>query len=198
MSNIDNMELRPHNITLKGQTIVLRPMTENDWDILLKWNNISEVLYYIEGDDVTSRTLDDLQSIYRTISQNALCFIIESDGKPIGECWLQQMNLERILQKYPSADCRRIDLMIGETAFWGRGIGTEAISLLTAFAFGHERADYVFGCDVADYNLASQKAFQKAGYQLSEKIEQPPGMKAKFCLDFISSKADHRANSNGL
>ncbi len=163
------MELRLHDITLKNQTITLRPMTENDWDILLKWNNTSQVLYYVEGDDVTSRDLDEIQAIYRSISQAALCFIIESSGKPIGECWLQKMNLERILQKYPNTDCRRIDLMIGEMEFWGRGIGTEAIRLLTAFGFDQEHADYVFGCDVADYNLASQKAFQKAGYQLSKK-----------------------------
>jgi RimJ/RimL family protein N-acetyltransferase len=190
------MQLKPHDITLKGQTLTLRPMTENDWDILLKWNSISEVLYYAEGDDVSSRTLDDIQGIYRTTSQTAFCFIIELNGKPIGECWLQKMNLERILKQFPDTDCRRIDLMIGEMELWGRGLGTEAIRLLTNFAFEQERADYVFGCEVADYNPHSQKAFQKAGFKLYEKIEYPPGLKARFGLDFII--ANPRAGRKSL
>ena len=98
-------------------------MTEDDWDILLKWNSDPEVLYYSEGDNITSRNLEEVQGIYRWVSQTAFCFMIEVGGMPIGECWLQRMNLERILEKYPNADCRRIDLMIGEKAFWGQGLG---------------------------------------------------------------------------
>src|SRR6266496_2904718 len=157
------MELRSHTITLFGERIVLRPMTEDDWDTLLVWNNDPDVLYYVEGDDVSSRTLEEIQAIYRAVSQTAFCFIIEYDRQPVGECWLQNMNLDRILQKYPTADCRRIDLMIGQKELWGSGIGTEVVRLLTVFAFEHEQADFVFGCDVADYNLASRKVFQKVG-----------------------------------
>ena len=177
------MELRQHNVILKGQTIILRPMTENDWDILLKWNSDPDVLYYVEGDVVSSRTREEIQVIYRSVSQNAFCFIIEFQDDPIGECWLQKMNLERILQKYPRVDCRRIDLMIGDKTLWGRGIGTEVIGLLTTF--GLEQADFVFGCDIANYNVGSQKAFQKAGYQLADETQQPSEAKAHYCLDFV-------------
>jgi RimJ/RimL family protein N-acetyltransferase len=90
--------------------------------------------------------------------------------------------------KYPGIDCRRIDLMIGEKAFWGQGLGTEVIRLLTAFAFEREGADLVFGCEIADYNPASLKAFQKAGYQMDAKIEQPPDGKARCCYDLILRK----------
>jgi hypothetical protein len=41
---------------------------------------------------------------------------------------------------------------------------------------------------VADYNLASQKAFQKVGYQLINNIPQPLGAKARFCLDLILAR----------
>ena len=34
------------------------------------------------------------------------------EGKPIGECWLQQMNIEHILARHPGKDLRRIDLII--------------------------------------------------------------------------------------
>ena len=55
------MKLRKHSLTLPGQRVALRPMTERDWDILLKWNNDPEILYYSEGDDVSSHTLERVQ-----------------------------------------------------------------------------------------------------------------------------------------
>lgn len=168
--------LKEHEVTLKGKTpkgrsIELRPMTEDDWDILVKWNSDSEVLYYCEGDDVTSYTLEEVQGIYRSVSQNAFCFIIEVDEKPIGECWLQEMNLERFLQKYPDLDCRRIDIMIGEKEYWGQGIGTEVTRMLTEFGFLKEGADMIFACDIADYNIRALRAVQKAGYEIVHKGE---------------------------
>ena len=184
------MELREHTITLRQYPLVLRPLTEGDWDILLEWNNDPEVLYYAEGDDLSSRSLEEVQAIYRSVSQSAFCFIIEESGQATGECWLQRLNLDRLLRLYPNADCRRIDLSIGNKTLWGRGIDTAVIRLLTHFAFTHEHADFVFGCDVADYNLASQKAFQKAGYQLHSTIPQAAGAKARFCLDFVLRRAD--------
>ena len=136
------MKLREHETVLRGEKVVLRPMTEGDWDILLKWNSDPEVLYFSEGDDVTSYSLEDIQGMYRGVSQSAFCFVIELDGRPIGECWLQRMNLKRILKRYPGQDCRRIDLMIGEKDLWGRGLGTDVIQTLTGFGFEEEGADH--------------------------------------------------------
>ena len=34
-----NNKLNEHDITLHGAQVTLRPMTENDWDVLLKWNS---------------------------------------------------------------------------------------------------------------------------------------------------------------
>ena len=181
------MELRTHSITMRGDRLLLRPMTETDWPTLLRWNNDPEVLYFAEGDDVTSRSLEDIQGIYRGVSQNAFCFVAELRGAvgptPIGECWLQRMNLERILRRFPNQDCRRIDLCIGDKAFWGQGLGTEMIRLLTRFAFEGENADLVFGCDIADYNPRSLRAFLKVGYQIDAQLPQPTGGKAHYCTD---------------
>ena len=185
------MRLRTHTVTLCGAHVVLRPMTEDDWETLLAWNNDPEVLYFAEGDDVRSRSLAEIQAMYHHVSQNAFCFIIEVNGRPIGECWLQQMNLERILEQHPGKDCQRIDLLIGEKALWGQGLGSEAIRLLTDFAFTHEQADIVFGCDIADYNPASLRAFQKAGFQVTGVHEQPAGRKARTCYDVSITREQH-------
>jgi|Deesub1362B_J571_1020462.scaffolds.fasta_scaffold00029_9 aminoglycoside 6'-N-acetyltransferase len=184
-------EIRQHNIVLEGKTsqgrsIKLRPIREEDWNILVKWNSDPEVLYYSEGDDVSNYTPSQIQKIYRSVSKNAFCFIIEVDCKPVGECWIQKMNLERILQKYPNADCRRIDLTIAEKEYWGQGIGTEVIRLLTEFGFLREKADMIFGCDIADYNTRSLRAFEKVGYEITLKIKED--RKAKYRYDVALTK----------
>ena len=186
-------ELKRHDVVLRGKTpqgthITLRPLTENDWDTLARWNSDPEVLYYAEGDHVTARTLEDVQQIYRSVSHNAFCFIIEADGTPVGECWLQKMNLDRITQTHPDLDCRRIDIMIGEKLYCGQGIGSKAIYLLTEFAFMKENADVIFGCGIADYNIRSLRAFQKVGYETVSKIIQVPGRKANCIYDLALSK----------
>jgi len=197
--------LKTHDVVLAGHTrtgvaVRLRPMTEADWGILCKWNNDPEVLYYAEGDDVTSRPLEEVQELYCAVCAHAFCFVIVADGRPVGECWLQEMNLDRILSRYPGADCRRIDAMIGEKGCWGQGIGTETVRLLTEFGFEHENADRIFGCAVADYNVRSQKAFQRVGYEIVAAIEQGPGRKARRCYDLMLTReayarARERANA---
>jgi RimJ/RimL family protein N-acetyltransferase len=190
-----HMELREHTITLRGDMVLLRPMRETDWNILLAWNNDPEVLYFSEGDEITSYTLEEMQPIYCDVSHSGgFCFIIEVEGKPIGECWLQRMNIDRLLRKHASQDCRRIDLMIGEKEFWGRGIGTDVIRTLTKFGFEREKADMIFGC-VADYNQRSLRAFQKVGYRLDARSEQAPGNKAQYVYDLVLTKEDFRRKS---
>ena len=184
MSNGDEALLNEHKITLHGEQVELRPMTENDWDLLARWNSDPEVLYFSEGGDVESYNLEEVQGIYRWVSQNAFCFIIEFKGQPIGECWLQRMNIERLLEKYPDKDCRRIDLMIGEKRLWGQGLGTDTIRTLTKFGLEEEGADMIFGL-VGDYNLRSVGAFKRAGYEVDAEVEEPSGEKAKFSYDLV-------------
>ena len=191
------MKIREHTISLHGEKTSLRPLTEKDWDILIKWNSDPEVLYYAEGENITSRDLPDIQNLYREESQTALCFMAEIDHAPIGECWLQQMNLISICTKYPGMDCRRIDMLIGEKQYWGNGFGTELIGMLTRFGFDTEKADFLFGCDIGDYNPRSMKVFKKNGYRLENKIEQPYGCKARFVYDLVLSKEEYRQRKQG-
>jgi RimJ/RimL family protein N-acetyltransferase len=188
--------LRTHDVVLTGRHVRLRPMTKADWPLLLRWNQDPEVLHYAEGDDVLGYTLEEVQAIYRGVSQRAACFIAEAigplhRGEPIGEAWLQEMNLPRLLERFPGEDLRRIDLMIGEKVLWGRGIGTEMIGLLTRFAFEAEAVDRVFGCEIADFNVRSQRAFEKNGYRLFACIPQPSGSKAEVVCDLMLTRTQY-------
>ena len=185
--------LRRHRVTLCGQTargldVYLRPLTERDWPLLYRWNSDPEVLYYSEGNDVACYSQEDVQGIYRTVCKAAYCFVIETGGVPVGECWLQRMNIDRILALYPGLDCRRIDLMIGEKAYWGQGIGTETIRLLTEFGFVDLLVNVIHNAHIADYNERSRRAFERVGYRVAAKIIQPPGSKAAYGYDLVLTR----------
>jgi len=176
---------------LRGENVRLRPLTEENWDVLLEWNKDPEVLYYSEEEDISSRTLEEVKRIYCSVSRNAYCFIVEYKGRPVGECCLQKMNLDRIIKKYLGKDCRRIDLMIGEKQLWGQGMGTEIIGVLTRFGFMEEKADFIFGCDIGDHNPRSMKSFEKNGYRISSKNKCTHGGKAKYNYNLVISRDDY-------
>jgi RimJ/RimL family protein N-acetyltransferase len=170
-----------HDITLYGGTndhrVVLRPLTDECLPLLYKWNADPEVLYWTEGgeDIMRSYDADTVHDIYGGVSKNAFCFLVEADGVPIGECWLQEMNLPEVKTMYSEdLDIRRIDFAIGEKSWWNKGIGTQFVRMLVDFAFNGENVD-VLHCFCEDYNPSSRRVWEKNGFSLilSEPLPQP-------------------------
>ena len=164
--------IKEHNVTLYGtlgeHTITLHPLSDDHLPLLYKWNTDPEVLYWNEGPnaDADDNTYEAVQSIYNETSNAGYCFIIEIDGTAIGECLLCKMNVDYILEIYPDfADVRRIDILIGEKAFWNMGIGSFAVQMLVNLAFNDEKTDIIYGI-TGDYNKRSGRVFQKNGFHL--------------------------------
>jgi len=178
-----------HHIHLSDGPLHLRPMSEADWGVLLRWNNDPEVLYYSEGGDVTSWTLADMQAMYRAVSRHAYVFIIELRGTPIGACWLQEMNIRRVLERYPGRDVRRIDLMIGDKHLWGQGWGTRTIGLLVRFAFEHCRADLIYEPEIGTHNPRSLGASRRNAFRVVGSVPQPSGAKAPVAYDLALTRS---------
>jgi RimJ/RimL family protein N-acetyltransferase len=86
-----------------------------------------------------------------------LSLVIIVEGRAAGGVGLQ-----------PMTDVNRRTAEIGYwigTAFWGRGIATEAVTLVTDWAFGAHGFLRIFAQPFAG-NLASRRVLEKAGYEL--------------------------------
>ena len=171
--------IKSHDITLHGGNdiykIILRPLSDEHLPYLYKWNSDPEVLYWVEGDDVESYPPEVVHKIYGGSQENCLYFAIEANGEIIGECWLQKMNMPNVKKMYPDdTDVRRIDMSIGEKAYWGKGIGTVFIGMLVKYAFENKSVD-VLHCLSEDYNIRSRRVWEKNGFSLilTEEIPQP-------------------------
>ena len=178
--------IRKHDITLCGENeeykIVLYPLSDEHLPYLYKWNSDPEVLFWTEGEDIEGYPPEVVHQIYGGISQDNLCFAIKVNDEIIGECWLQKMNLPGVIKMYAAdADVRRIDMSIGEKAYWGHGIGTLFIGMLVKYAFEYEHVD-VLHCFCEDYNIRSRRVWEKNGFQLvlTEEIPQPHKGKLQF------------------
>ena len=178
--------IKTHSITLcrkyKDFEIALCPLSDKHFPFLYKWNADPEVLYWCEYDDVKAYSPEIVRQIYGTISKNALCFIIQVNGMFIGECWLQKMNLPNVTAMYPAGtDIRRIDMVIGEKEYWGKGLGTQFIKMLMDYAFTTEKAD-VLHCFSGDYNIRSRRVWEKNGFKniLIEDIANSAKVKQQY------------------
>ena len=182
--NIENdYIIRTHEVTLYGSirnhAVTLVPLMDAHLPLLYRWNSDPEVLYWCEEDDVESNDEETVRMIYGHVSQHAFCFLIEVDDLPIGECWLQEMNLPYIRDRYPAGtDIRRIDMMIGEKEWWNKGIGTEVVRLLCDFAFQQEHAELISSF-CSDYNLRSCRVFEKNGFRHAFSLPVRDSKKAK-------------------
>ena len=158
--------IKIHDITLCGSAgdydIVLRPLCDEHLPLLYKWNADPEFVYWADTGNAVTFSEADVRDIYSTV--DGFCFLGEANGVPIGEFWLQRMNIPEVSARYPGLDLRRIEPFIGEKEYWGRGIGSAIVGMLIDFAFCGEHADMLY-CFAADYNIRSQKTFLKHGFR---------------------------------
>ncbi|MEA4831655.1 MAG: GNAT family N-acetyltransferase [Oscillospiraceae bacterium] len=190
--------IKSHDITLYGgndeYNVVLRPLADKYLPYLYKWNADPEVLYWTEGGTAEtniSYTPDTVHKIYGGDMENCLYFLVEVNSIPIGECWLQKMNLLYVKAMYdPAIDVRRIDMSIGEKSYWNKGIGSLFIAMLIDFAFNGENVD-VLHCFCEDYNIRSRRVWEKNGFiiVLSEDLPQP--QKGKFQYHYRLTRSEY-------
>ena len=160
--------IKTHEINLyaklKNNYIRLRPLNDKHLPLLYKWNSDPEIVYWT--DDLPEGEVygkEDINGIYNYVSNIAYCFLLEVNGEPIGECWLEEMNIQEVSDMYPNLNVKRIDMMIGEKDWWGKGIGSAIVGMLTDYAFEHDGVDIMHIVSVADDNIRSQRAFLKTG-----------------------------------
>ena len=195
--------IHSHDVTLHSLDgrIVLRPLTDAHLPLLYRWNADPEVLYWTEGGEDVARsyTWETVHQIYGGPQDRVMYFLVEANGQPIGECWLQRMNVLEILERYPRRegqpgtgpwlDVRRIDMMIGEKAYWGAGLGTRFVRMLADYAFQKAGVD-VLHCFTEDYNIRSRKLWMRLGFTEACAFTLPAGEKGSVQYHYVMRKED--------
>ena len=110
---------------IPGKRVVLRPVEEDDYPLILRWQNHPEVWWYMDYERPFS--LEDVRDDMDRSRLEGHPFVIAVDGRPVGRIGLNRFrHRDRMCSLY---------LYIGEPAFWGRGYARDAVMALLAFAF---------------------------------------------------------------
>jgi RimJ/RimL family protein N-acetyltransferase len=109
---------------LRGERVVLRPMTHQDAAHLVRWSADADFAWFKWGRQ-PGRFVDEgaaRQWIDRFAERAGKVFVIEHEGRPIGSANYRDM--------VPKARSCEVGIGIGESALWSRGLGRDALRLL--------------------------------------------------------------------
>lgn len=155
---------------INGKTIFLRPVVSSDAnERYLSWMRDREVTKYLES-RLQTRSIQNLRVYVNNVindthyaffaiilKEDKIRYIFKRSDLHIGNIKMGPIN-----QIHKFAD---IGIMIGDKDYWGKGIATEAIKLVTKYAFEvlklHRLVAGCYSC-----NTASIMTFLNAGFLL--------------------------------
>ena len=152
--------------------ISIRKMEDNirDYSVMAKWLSTKELLDYYEG---CSNSFD-LEKVIKKFAPRAkgedvvVPCLIEHNQKAIG--YIQYFRIEP--DGYDVGDAINMknyglaygmDLFIGETDNWNKGIGTIVVMSLITYLFINENVDIIF-IDPQTWNKRAIRCYEKSGF----------------------------------
>lgn len=150
---------------LEGPLVFLRRLSAADVsERYVAWLNDPEVNRFLECRHATH----DLASVRAYVEgmNNAadrllLGIFLQADGSHVGNVGIPHINR-------PNRFCE-LSVMIGDKRQWGRGIGRQAVALLSDFALAALEVDIVYSDIRADHG-ASVRVFEHAGFAVAGRI----------------------------
>ncbi len=147
------------NVILRGQRVTLRPVELSDVnDSYLRWMNDPEVNRYMET-RFRSNTLEDIRAFVEKMSTDPgalfMAILLGNEGGHIGNIKLGAI----------SGIHRRseISFFLGDKRFWGKGLASEAIVLLSEYGLNNLHLIKITGGCYSN-NTGSIRTFEKSGY----------------------------------
>ncbi|WP_407308826.1 GNAT family N-acetyltransferase [Desulfosporosinus sp. SB140] len=145
---------------LTGKRIKIRPLEEDDIDMLFQWSNDEEVNYWSSGawplnslqtkEQLIEKFLDSPPDSYRYA-------ILNENDSLIGTIGFREINV-------PSRSAT-LFIVIGNKPYWGQGYGTDATITFVRFLFTQWNFHRI-SLDTWDENLRAIRAYEKVGFKI--------------------------------
>lgn len=152
---------------IEGENIYLRLLSPNDvTEDYLNWMQDEKIIEFLES-RWRIYSLDDLKNYVKTVNESSSSYMfgifLKENNLHVGNIKIGNMD-----QIHRYAD---VGLIIGNRTAWGKGYGSEAIKLVTNYAFNQLNLNKIFA-GIYSKNIGSYKAFLKAGYREVGKLEK--------------------------
>jgi RimJ/RimL family protein N-acetyltransferase len=143
---------------LIGPTIALRPVEPSDLPVIRSWVNDPQIRSLIGETRPLSYTAAEtyVEQLQRDPTRVWFMIIERATERRIGEC-----GLLRMMPEWRTTD---LSMILGEPESWGRGYGTEAITLLMDYAFGTLNFHRI-AIGVVGFNTRALRFYEKVGFR---------------------------------
>lgn len=178
---------------IEGERVLLRKLERADLATLHRWMNDRDVMAWARFSPDHMVSLSALEKEFETEltgeNREHITFVIEerSSGRPIGWCTVRTGD-----RKHVSAN---LGIGLGEKALWGKGYGTEAVSLLLGVVFDQQawhRADlYTLAENVRAIRSAEKGGFRECGRE-HESTYYDGGYRDVVEMELLKSEWDAR------
>lgn len=143
---------------LKGDKVLLRPVTEDDLETMWPWDSDVELVTLADDEPPIPRSPESFREQLKKIMskpEEVALFAIEADGALIGTCSLFHF--------HPTAHNAELGVFIGDRAYWGQGYGREAVHLLLEYAFRYGNQHKVY-LGTFDDNQRAIRSYKASGF----------------------------------
>ena len=144
---------------IEGKNVLLRPITYDDTECIVRWRNKETVRsYFIYRATLTKEDHEKwLEEKVRTENVYQFVIVDKESNISIGTVYLRDIDRD-------NKKCE-FGIFIGEDCFLGKGLGTESAQMVTRFAFEQLDMNKVFLRLLAE-NERAYKSYLKAGFQV--------------------------------
>ena len=148
---------------LENELIYLRPMTEEDTNLIVNWRNKDFVRKnFIYREDFTPEGhLNWIRTMIDTGKAVQYIIVEKAKNQPIGSVYLRDIDYEKKEAEF--------GIFIGEKEALGRGFGTSAVKLMSKAAGDELGLERLFLRLIED-NQQAFKAYSAAGYRQLEDV----------------------------
>ncbi len=149
----------------------IRAMTNNDFDLMVRWLTNQKVLeFYEEPPSNLDRVVNKYGSRIKEEHYVTPC-IVEYKNEPIG--YIQYYKIQETdLKKYELPNNQNIygiDQFIGEPQLWGKGIGSIMIRMILDDLWNNKGALKVV-LDVKKTNTRAISSYKKCGFKQTKEL----------------------------
>jgi ribosomal-protein-alanine N-acetyltransferase len=144
--------------------VTLRPWRSTDVNAIVRhannrkvWINLRDVFPH----PYTHADAEDWIGLCEGSSGPTLNFAIDADGEAVGGIGFRR-------DDDVAAHCAEVGYWLGEV-HWGQGIATQALALIITYGFGELGLLRLYATPF-DWNLASVRVLEKAGFQLEGRL----------------------------
>ena len=142
---------------LEGKNVYLSPMNSEDAELYVKWLNDSEIVKYLSAHNSMVSISGEKEYLDSASKKEFNLCIVKCENDEL----MGSISLDEIDYKNGTA---MLGIFIGDSDNLGKGYGTEAIKLLTNYAFQELRLHSIY-LRTLDTNERAQKSYKKCGFK---------------------------------